>query len=95
MVGLTTQALKKTLGRSFVTLQTLKTIVVEVEATLNNRPLTYVTSDVANVEPLTPAHLLYGKRTVSLPHSYDDDPEDPDYVVSESRIRKRLTMQPC
>ena len=72
-------------------MQILETIVVEVEATLNNRPLTYETSDVADVEPLTPAHLLYGKRTVSLPHSYDDDPEDPYYVVSESRIRKRLT----
>ena len=64
---------------------------MEVEATLNNRPLTYVTSDAADVEPLTPVHLLYGKCMESLPHSYDDDPEDPDYVVSESQIRKRLT----
>jgi len=91
LVGITKQALKKTLGRSFVTLQILETIVVEVEATLNDRPLTYVSSDVADVEPLTPAHLLYGKRMTTLPHSYDEDPDDPDYVVSESRMRKQLT----
>ena len=90
-VGLTKQVLKKTLGRSFVTLQILETIVVEVEATLNDRPLTYASSDVTDVEPLTPAHLLYGKRMTSLPHSYEDDVENPDYVVSESRVRKRLT----
>ena len=91
LVAVTKQALKKTLGRSFVTLPILETIVVEVEATINDRPLTYVSSDVADVEPLTPAHLLYGKRMTSLPHSYDDETEDPDYPVSESQMRKRLT----
>ena len=64
---------------------------MEVEATLNDRPLTYVSSDVADAEPLTPAHLLYGKRMTSLPHCYDDDPQDSDYVVSESRVKKQLT----
>jgi len=42
MVGLTKQAIKKTLGRAFVTLQQLETIVIEIEAMLNDRPLTYV-----------------------------------------------------
>ena len=36
LAGLTKQALKKTLGRSFVTLPILETIVVEVEATFND-----------------------------------------------------------
>ena len=84
LVGLTKQALKKTLDRSFVTLLILETIIVEVEATLNDRPLTYVSSDVTDVEPLTPAHLLYGRWVTSLPHSYDEDPKDPDYNVSDA-----------
>ncbi|XP_065911151.1 uncharacterized protein [Dysidea avara] len=42
LVELIKQAFKKTLGRRFVTLPILETIVVEVEATLNDRPLTYV-----------------------------------------------------
>ena len=91
LIGLTKQALKKTLGRSFVTLPVLETIVVEVEATLNNRPLTYVSSDVNDVGPLTPAHLLYGRQMTSLPHSHNEDPEDPEYVISDTQMRKRLT----
>ena len=88
LVRLTKQVLKKTLGRSFDTLPILETIV---EATLNVRPLTYVSSDVTYVEPLTPAHLLYGRRATSVPHSYDEDPEDPDYNVSDAQMRKLLT----
>ena len=87
-VGLTKQALKKTLGRSFVTLPVLETTVVEVEATLNDRPLTYVSANVTDVEPLTPAHLLNGRQMTSLPHSNIEDPENTDYVVSDAQIRK-------
>ena len=42
LVGLTKQAVKKTLGQTFVTLQTLETVVVEIEGMLNDRPLTLV-----------------------------------------------------
>ena len=42
LVGLTKQSLRKVLGRAFVTLLVLQTIVVEIEATLNDRSLTYV-----------------------------------------------------
>ena len=62
MIGLTKQALKKTLGRAFVTLNQLETIIVEIEAMLNDRPLTYVSPDLTDPQPLTPSpsHLLYG-----------------------------------
>ena len=76
------------MGRSFVTLPILETIVVEVEATLNECPLTYVSANVTDVEPLTSAHLLYGRRMMSLPHSNIEDPEDPDYIVSDAQMRK-------
>jgi len=39
----------------------LVTIVAEIEATLNNRPLTYVQDDQEGVSyALTPASLIYG-----------------------------------
>ena len=38
MVGLTKQAIKKMLGRAFVTLKQLETIVTEIEAMLNDLP---------------------------------------------------------
>lgn len=51
--------MKKTLGRTFITLSSLQTIIVEIEAHLNNRPLTYVSSESNDPDPLTPSHILY------------------------------------
>ena len=39
LIGLTKSAIKKTLGRPHITLSSLQTIIVEIEAHLNNRPL--------------------------------------------------------
>ena len=65
-MGLTKQAVKKTLGRTFVTLQTLGTVVVEIEGMLNDHPFTYVSTDISDPEPLTPAHLIHGRRIVFI-----------------------------
>ena len=58
LVGLTKVSLKKVLGRSYVSLLDLQMIIVEIEAILNDRPLTYVSPDLKDPEPLTPVHLL-------------------------------------
>ena len=50
LIGLTKSTLKKVLGRAAVNLCTLQTIVVEVEAILNHRPLTYMSSDIEDAE---------------------------------------------
>ena len=42
--------------------------MVEIEATLNDRPLTFGFSELGNPEPLTLAHLLYGCRITCLPY---------------------------
>ena len=85
LVGLTKQAVKKTLGRTFVTFQILETVVVEVEGMLNDRPLTYVSSNIPDSKPLTPAHLIYGRRNLSVSHSVEDPDEDkqPSYLTNE------------
>ena len=54
--GLTKMALKKVLGKSRVTLTVLETLVVEVEAILNGRPLTHSSPDIDDPESLTPTH---------------------------------------
>ena len=51
LIGLTKSAIKITLGRSFVSLAELETIATEIEAMLNDRPLTYVSSDQS--DPVT------------------------------------------
>ena len=52
--------------RSKLSFDELTTILVEVEAVLNSRPLTYLYSDDVE-EPLTPSHLVIGRRLLTLP----------------------------
>ena len=55
--------LRKHLGRSLLTFEELRTILIEIEAVLNNRPLTYVYDDENGVSyPLTPSQLVYGRQ---------------------------------
>ena len=91
LVGLTKQTLKKTLGRTFITLKQLETVVTEIEAILNDRPLTYISSDVTDPVPLTPSHLLYGRRVRPIPCPLDNpaDLDDADFAVGETMIRNR------
>ncbi|XP_071138915.1 uncharacterized protein [Mytilus edulis] len=69
LIGLTKNCIKKVLGRALVTFRVLETIVIEIEAILNDRPLTHVSTDLTDDEPLTPSHLLYGRRVKTLPYS--------------------------
>ena len=39
----------------------LTTLLVEIEQTLNSRPMTYL-SDEHNDQSITPSHLLYGRN---------------------------------
>ena len=65
---------KKTIGQSTLTLDELTTIVIEIEATLNNRPLTYVHDDSEGVShALTPAYLIYGCRVATSPNGEQYD----------------------
>ena len=68
--------LRKMLGRATLTYDELLTLVVETEAVLNSRPLSYVSSDDLE-EPMTPSHLLIGYRVLSLP----DPPRDLNTTV--------------
>jgi len=81
LIGLTKAAIKKTLGRAHDSLQVLQTVVVEVELTLNNRPLTYISDDIRDPQPLTPSHLLHGRTLDRSPHHLiaAEDIQDPSY----------------
>ena len=43
----------------------MRTLLVEIEGILNNRPLTYLYDEIEGVsQPLTPANLIYGRQIV-------------------------------
>ncbi|GBM58857.1 hypothetical protein AVEN_87150-1 [Araneus ventricosus] len=65
MVQITKIALRKILGRALVSFEELQTILAEIEAIINSRPLTYVYNEPF---PLTPANFLTGKRLTALPN---------------------------
>ena len=89
-MGLTKQAVKKTLGRTFVTLQTFET-VVEIEGMLNDQPL--VLSDNSDPDPRIPAHLIYGRRVVSVPHPVEDPDENADPSCLGDQDMRKVTSR--
>jgi hypothetical protein len=79
----------KVLNNSKVTYDELLTIVTEVEAILNSRPISYVSSEDIE-EPLTPSHLLCGRRLLSLPNNVNDnDEKDPYWQPNKSEIVRK------
>ena len=65
LVGSTKRCLKKVLGNAKLKFDELLTVLIEIECTLNNRPLTYIYDEV-DCQPLTPSHLMYGRRLMNL-----------------------------
>lgn len=64
------QSLRKTIGCTNLLFKELRTLLVEVEAVINSRPLTYVQEEKRGVNyVLTPSHLMYGRNIVNLPNS--------------------------
>ena len=88
MVRSTKRCLKKTIGRATLAYDELLTAVTEVEGILNSRPLSYVSTEDTE-EPLTPSHLLIGRRVLSLPDSMLGQEMD-DFEVSPGHLSKRV-----
>ena len=75
LVASTKRALRVVLGGQCVTDEVLQTVLAEVEYVLNSRPLTYVSADVNDAEPLTPNHFLVGQPEAALPPGVFTDHE--------------------
>lgn len=68
LVRSTKRCLKKCIGRSSLNFEELRTLLVEVETTINNRPLTYIYDDKNGItQPLTPSDLIYGRQIGRTP----------------------------
>ncbi|XP_077069937.1 uncharacterized protein LOC143722413 [Siphateles boraxobius] len=72
-------ALNVTLGAQHVTEEVLSTVLTEIEGMLNSKPLGYVSSAIADVDPITPNSLLLGRP----------DPDLPQIVYPESELLSR------
>ena len=64
IVGLMKTSMKKVMGNAMLSYFEFETLVIEIEGTLNNRPLTYVSSDCSDLDSsaITPSQLLLGRQ---------------------------------
>jgi hypothetical protein len=86
-------ALRKTLGKTTLSREELETLIIEIESVVNSRPLTYVFSDIHEPVPLTPAHMLLGRRVNSLPPArlkFDSNLINRKMLIKRFNYRERL-----
>ncbi|KRX99434.1 hypothetical protein T4E_2244 [Trichinella pseudospiralis] len=65
-------ALKATFGQCLASPDELCTVFCEVKARVNDRPLTFVRSDVQEEMALTPAHVLIARSLAAFPDRSDN-----------------------
>ena len=68
LIEIAKRACKKALGKCVVNKEQIITLIIEVEAVMNSRPLVYIGDDVNSREALTPAHFL----STNCKHGFPD-----------------------
>ncbi|GFY67220.1 integrase catalytic domain-containing protein [Trichonephila inaurata madagascariensis] len=86
-------ALRKTMGRTTLFGDELETLLIEIEGVLNSRPLTNIFSEFNESEPLTPSHMILGRRVNSLPPArlnFDSNLSNRKILIKRFNYRERL-----
>ena len=94
MVGSVKRPLRKVLGNARLTYDELLTSLLETEGTLNSRPLTYENDEVGG-EMLTPSHLLYGFRLLSLPDAIPREGDQEHSLLNRWRREYLTDLRKC
>ena len=85
-------SLKKCVGNAKLSYDELNTVIIQIEAVLNARPLTYLYTDSIE-EALTPSHLIIGRRILNLPDTFLEEDEDAQVTGKTARSRQFYLSQ--
>jgi hypothetical protein len=88
MVGLVKRSLRKSIGKTCLTWYQLSTIICEIQAVINSRPLLYVGDDINSENILTPACFLTMNPKIGIPDLKNDSNEDPTSITNLSSAEK-------
>ena len=85
------RCLRKVVGQAKLSYDELLTAIAEIESIINSQPLSYVAPDDLE-EPLTPSHLLVGRRILNLPDnlSYQGGVQDPDFELTHVDLTRQV-----
>lgn len=80
--------LKRVLGSANLTYEELNTVLTQIEAILNSRPLTPLSSDPSDLAALTPSHFLIGRTVAILPSPQVEHATAPHTLSRYMRIQQ-------
>lgn len=63
----------RTMGSHVFTYEEFVTLITRIEAVLNSRPLTPVTTDPSDLDYLSPGHFLIGQPLLAIPPRVEFD----------------------
>ncbi|GFS61792.1 integrase catalytic domain-containing protein [Trichonephila clavipes] len=84
------ELLKRTLGKAIFTYEELLTILCECEKFVNSRPLTYLSEDMQDLTPITPASFLFEIPTAEIK---DLDFQDANHFRKRLRFRAKVIKE--
>ena len=96
LVGMTKRSLRKSLGRSKVSGAELYTLITEIEAILNSRPLVHLDDDINSGEAITPAHFLSANIRTGVSDIEEDEYKPKEYsgkMIIDNWRKGQLKLQ--
>ena len=90
LISMVKKGLRKGMGRKLLYWDKLTTLLAEVEAILNTRPLTYVCGEFGSGFVLTPANFLIGDCNNVIPFSTDDIEDEMEYLPKVDSSKELL-----
>lgn len=64
---LTKHHLTRVVGDTHITYENFNTLITQIESILNSRPISPLSNDPNDLEPLTPGHFIIGDKLTALP----------------------------